>query len=154
MAVAMPPPNSASRPADAACRGRMMSTDELRRLTRRIVASDGCLSASASAPVDCMEMNDGVVINSGAVTGHIWHGRSGTACCNDWAMRSTSDGASDTGDTGFMAWRVEGQPASSPPGVTGGRAAAQDCRRSGELLNTETCDPASGSSCPAMHPQA
>ena len=50
VAVAMPPPNSASRFVAVAGAGRMMSTDELRRLTRRIVDSEGAAAVSLSAP--------------------------------------------------------------------------------------------------------
>ena len=50
VAVTLPPPNSASRFVAAAGTGRMMSTEELRRLTRRIVDSDGAVAVSLSAP--------------------------------------------------------------------------------------------------------
>jgi len=50
VALAMPPPNSASRSMAAAGTGRMMSTEELRRLIRRTVDSGDIMAVSLPAP--------------------------------------------------------------------------------------------------------
>ncbi len=156
VAVAIPPPNSCCPVAVAGCAGRMMSTDELRRLMRRSGPSDGVLKPT-SAPVASRNTSHRDRTHAHAwgrcqmpglhqVAKNIQDGgpeassRRSTRHASMYALRRTLVSIADSAS--------RGGPASSSPGVTGGRA--QEERSSGELTKTDTCDPVSGSSSPAM----